>query len=73
MDPVLEEALIVERQIARSKLVGNYGWGLVFRALVKVLIDEINILRNVAGLQPRTLQQAKNAIIAKIEDGSVDE
>lgn len=58
---------------------------LIFKALVSVLIDEINLLRQEIvdisnesqqitdrTLAPRTLSQAKNAIKNKIDSGSVD-
>ena len=34
----------------------------LLRRLVKVMLGEINILREVAGLQPRTLEQLKRAL-----------
>ncbi len=37
-----------------------------FKAILLVLLDEINTLRDVAGLAPRTIQQAKNAYKAKL-------
>lgn len=36
------------------------------KAFAEVMLDEINILRTNAGLQPRTIQQLKNAVKAKI-------
>ena len=36
------------------------------KAILLVLLDEINVLRNAAGLAPRTIQQAKNAYKAKL-------
>ncbi len=36
------------------------------KAVVLVLLDEINVLRVTAGLAPRTIQQAKNAYKAKL-------
>ena len=36
------------------------------KAILLVLLDEINALRNAAGLQPCTIQQAKNAYKAKL-------
>lgn len=38
-----------------------------FKAILLVLLDEINILRAVAGLPPRTIQQAKNAYETKLD------
>lgn len=46
--------------------------GKVLRAVVLVLRDEINILRSAASLAPRTVNQVRNAILAKISDGSAD-
>jgi len=39
----------------------------IFRALVEVLIDEINVLRTIEGLPDRTIAQARTAILAKID------
>jgi hypothetical protein len=39
----------------------------VLRAVIAVLLDEINILRAKAALQPRTAQQMKDAIRGKLE------
>lgn len=41
----------------------------VLRALVKVLIDEINILRQQHALADRTLAQARTAILNEIDGG----
>ena len=42
------------------------------RAFVEILIDEINALRGQHGLQPRTIQQFKNALNNKIDSGDLD-
>ncbi len=39
----------------------------LFRALVEVLIDEINVLRTIEGLPDRTIAQARTAIQGKID------
>lgn len=39
----------------------------IFRALVEVLIDEINVLRTIESLPDRTLAQARTAIQGKID------
>ena len=39
----------------------------IIRAVVKVLIDEINALRSQYGLSDRTIQQAKTAINNEID------
>jgi hypothetical protein len=39
----------------------------IFRALVEVLLDEINALRTIEGLPLRTIAQARTAILAKID------
>lgn len=41
----------------------------LLKRLVKVILSEINILRDVAGLPPRTLKQLKRALVR--ESGSV--
>ncbi len=41
-------------------------WSKSQRALIKVLVDEINILRVDAGLQPRTMKQFRAAMKAKL-------
>lgn len=45
---------------------------IILRALVGVLIDELNILRAAHGLSPRTLSQARTAIKNKVDSGDVD-
>ena len=42
------------------------------RALIEILISEINILRSNDGLSDRTIQQLKTAIDNKIDSGDVD-
>lgn len=46
--------------------------GLLMRALVEVIRDEINILRTEHSLADRTLQQMKTKIIDEINSGDVD-
>lgn len=47
------------KQQVASALTQNLN---ITRAVVKSLVDEINILRQAAGLQPRTMQQVRTAI-----------
>lgn len=56
----VEAAEIIARpiRIADEALVGNKA----LRALALTLLDEINILRTKAGLQPRTVTQLKIAV-----------
>jgi hypothetical protein len=60
------------RQRAIDKMADVDLHGKALRAIVAVMIDEINILRANAGLGQRTLNQARNAIINKINQGAVD-
>ena len=46
--------------------------GLILRAIVLLIMDEINILRVKAGLSQRTASQIKSAIINKINSGDAD-
>ena len=41
----------------------------VLRAVVKLLLDELNTLRGLHGLQPRTAEQARTAIRNAIDGG----
>jgi hypothetical protein len=61
-----------DRNRAKTKLGLSDGEGKILRAIVAVLLDEINILRTNAGLGQRTLNQAKNAIFTKLDSGNVD-
>lgn len=63
------------RASAQDQFDGQTVDGQVLRALVKVLLDEINTLRQnpLAVLAPRTLAQAKTAIQNAIQNGEVDE
>lgn len=46
----------------------SYDSKRLFRALVEVLLDEINALRTIEGLPDRTLAQARTAIQGKIDN-----
>jgi hypothetical protein len=54
--------------ISRDKEKDLYDSRRLFRALVEVLIDEINVLRAIESLPNRTLAQARTAIQAKIDN-----
>jgi len=60
------------RSEANNNLIGREGQ--VIRALAEVVMDEINILRDLQkpSLPLRTLTQLKNAIKKKIDDGNAD-
>lgn len=60
------------RQRAIDKMADIDLYGKALRAIVVVMIDEINVLRANAGLSQRTLNQARNAVINKINQGAVD-
>ena len=61
------------RAVANSLYNGQQEQGQALRALVKVLLDEINTLRALHSLGDRTLAQAKTAIQGAIDAGDVDE
>lgn len=61
-----------DRARAQERLNLSSSEGKVLRALVAVLLDEINILRQNASLPTRTLIQARNAIVNKLNSGTVD-
>lgn len=46
----------------------RYDQEAVLRAVVKLLVDELNILRNQHSLTPRTYEQVRAAILAAIGD-----
>jgi hypothetical protein len=45
---------------------------LLFRAFANIVMDELNILRDLHSLAPRTLAQLKTAIKNKVTSGEVD-
>lgn len=57
---LLESTAAVTPQIEAQRAVD--AWPIAYRALVLTLIDELNILRNLHGLAPRTPAQAITAI-----------
>ena len=63
----------VLRTSATGQFDGQTTEGQALRALVKVLLDEVNILRAQHSLADRTLAQAKTAIQNAINNGDVDE
>lgn len=52
--------------ITREDLYRKFG-PMLFEAIVLIIKDEINILRNLAGLPDRTNQQIMNAIETKLQ------
>lgn len=60
------------REAAKDELADFKGTALMIRAAFDVVKDEINVLRAEHSLAPRTLAQLRNAINARIDDGSVD-
>jgi hypothetical protein len=72
-DPILDEQYDNEQTRAIESVVGNFGIGLILRAVVSLVIDEINILRAFHGLPLRTMGQAKAAVKSKIQNREVDE
>jgi len=60
------------RSAAQQMLQGFEGQALFLRAFADIIKDEINLLRAEHGLAPRTLLQLRNAILARINDGTVD-
>lgn len=62
-----------QRNGAKSRFNGMNPESLAFRATMEIIRDEINILRSLHGLPPRTLSQLKTAIKNKIDSGDIDE
>ena len=60
MDAAIWQIAIQERH--EPDVVGYLQERELLRRLVKVMLSEINILREVAGLSPRTLEQLKRAL-----------
>jgi hypothetical protein len=60
------------RPTAKTLLADGAPSSVLVRALAAVILDEINILRNAAGLGSRTLNQLRNAIQNKVDSGAVD-
>lgn len=72
-DAVDAAARVTEaRALAGISLDGTFGSQLFMRAFADVLKDEINTLRALHSLAPRTLAQLKTAIINRVNSGSVD-
>jgi len=61
------------RTTAKDAIDGFETNPILYRALIKVLLDEINLLREQLLLPPRTLSQAKTAIRNAIDGGTIDE
>lgn len=60
------------RETEAVKFAPGHGTEAALRALVLVLVDEINILRQRAGLTPRTLEQVRTALTTAVRDGTAD-
>lgn len=57
---ILDTTPALTKQVEAQREIDE--WPIMFRALVLTLIDELNILRNLHGLAPRTPAQAITAI-----------
>jgi len=67
------DRLFDERGVTRQQINAAVdSTSLILRAIVAVLVDEINILRAAASLPPRTLAQAATAIMTKITNKGAD-
>ena len=64
------EAELLGGAVAKGQAVDLYNVTpkKVLKAFALVVLDEINALRNVAGLQPRTAGQIEGAIKAKLKE-----
>lgn len=60
------------RATEAAKFEAGHGTEAALRALVLVLVDEINLLRQRAGLTPRTLEQVRAALKSAILDGTAE-
>jgi hypothetical protein len=60
---ILEDSPAITEQLQAQVEIDDLP--VLLKAIVLTLIDELNILRTAAGLQPRTTQQAITAIRAK--------
>ncbi len=60
------------RTEAKAQMDGLHVDSLLLKAFADVLREEINSLRALHSLPPRTLVQLKNAIRNRIDDGTVD-
>ena len=60
------------RSAADTTLDSKDELGMVMRAFMEIVLNEINLLRDQAGLTPRTGAQLKTAIKNKISSGDVD-
>lgn len=74
IDSAEAAALLSSQRVgAKSKLDGMVPEHLVLRAAMGIIKEEVNILRDLHSLAPRTLAQLKTAIKNKIDSGDVDE
>lgn len=75
-DPPIQEAAdapnIVARNTAKITIDRTNANEVLLRAIVAVLIDELNTLRALHSLPPRTLSQAVTAVKNKIDSGGAD-
>ena len=67
-----QDDLAIYRNREKEFLTDGNRQMAVIKALALTALDEINILRSQAGLQPRTKTQLYNAIKAKIDAGNAD-
>lgn len=73
--PVLQpaEVLVLERATAVTELLNDTSGNAKFiRAVLLVILDEINVIRAQLSLTARTVAQLKTAIQSKINSGSAD-
>jgi hypothetical protein len=68
-----EATTVYLRDTAQLAFDGRYSEGAVRRALVDLMLREINILRNLHGLSDRTTDQFKTQFKNKINNGDYDE
>lgn len=67
-----QDQIVSDRAIAKAWFQSNPVQRKVLRAIVSVIVDELNILRANDSLAPRTTTQAYTAVLARIDDGTVD-
>jgi len=68
--PAIESARI--KAEANGVLNKNEPTAAIIRAVLAILVDEINLIRAAVRLPPRTVQQLNNAIRSKVEAGVAD-
>lgn len=65
---VLADEAAARKAAAKAALTADNLHGRILRAVLRVMLDEVNTLRTRAGVATRTEQQVATAILSKMEE-----